>query len=461
MKFRKRGTVDNPATTADPASAEHRFALGYSAGYTRGCAEGYSDFDRDFEGTSIIIPTYNKKDLLEMCLNSIEAHTPHPYEIIVVDDASSDGTADLFPSRRKVRLAKHTHNAGFAGSVNTGLMMAKGRTVVVLNNDVLVTENWLGNMLKCLYSSPEIGAVGPVTNYIGGEQQVDVPYDRIEGMQEFAAGFNQSDPGLWRQTERLVGFCLLMRRETVLRTGFFDEGYNVGNYEDDDWMIRLRIQGLKLMIAGDTFIHHFGSETMKSLEPREVEQNTMVNQSYFHQKWGGTERFVKLEQAGHRGMVNPSSCSIDSLGIPMQVLVCSCSGIIYWLEQGKRYRIQAADGQMDGLPVAPPVRLSQPALRGIPLGGEWDGHLLRQSVSEAINHPNNVNAPVTEGTVYLTEAGQLGQIHGGTARAFWSRYAAEAWGLLDRARPVSAGELEHYAQGSYILPPIRLHSQVL
>lgn len=460
MKFRKRRAVNNPASLVGPASAEHRFALGYNAGYARGCAEGYSDFGRDFEGTSIIIPTYNKKGLLEMCLNSIEAHTPHPYEIIVVDDASSDGTAELLQSRSKVRLAKHTKNSGFAGSVNTGLMMAKGRTVVVLNNDVLVTENWLGNMLNCLNSSPDIGAVGPVTNYIGGEQQLDVPYVQIDGMQGFAAEFNQRDPGRWRQTERLVGFCLLMRKETVLHTGFFDEGYSLGNYEDDDWMIRLRIQGLKLMIAGDTFVHHFGSETMKSLDPREVEQNTTANQHYFHQKWGGGERFLRLEQASHRGS-RPDSCSIDLLGIPMQVLVCSSSGTLYWLEKGRRYRIQAADGQMEGLPVGPPVRLSQPALRGIPFGGELDSHMLRQAVFEAGDHSHNHDAPVAEGTVYLTEEGQLGQIDRGMIRCIWSRYTAEAWGLLDRARPVSARELEHYAQGSYILPPIHLHSQVL
>lgn len=435
------------------------FDQGYQAGYEKGRAVGYVDFEQPFEGTSIIIPTFNKKELLLQCLDSIEAHTSFPYEVIVVDDASSDGTSEALRRRRKVRLAVHADNAGFAGSVNTGLMMAKGRTVLVLNNDVLVTENWLSNMLDCLNSGPDIGAVGPVTNYIGGEQQIDVPYRDIADMWEFAANHNRKDPQRWRRTDRLVGFCLLMKRETMMRTGYFDEGYRVGNYEDDDWMIRLRLQGMKLMIAGDAFIHHFGSETMKSLDHRDVSQISRANQDYFHLKWGNVhERLGQVEaQRGKEG-AGPA-VEIRSEGCPVQVLASSGTGTLYWLQQGTRYRIKGADAASLAVqfPSLSAVRLSQRTLQGIPYGGEWELPEAVQAITKAMSPAERFG----EGSVMKLPDGQLYQMDRGMARLFWTPYAAEVWGLADRARPVSPDEIAAIPEGPYVLPPIQLRSSLL
>lgn len=208
---------------------------GYAAGYAHGIVEGKRSFGAGFEGTSIIIPTYNRKDLLAECLDRIEAHTAPPYEVIVVDNGSDDGTVDEVRRRRnRVRLAVHPQNLGFARAVNTGLMMAKGQTIVLLNNDVLVTERWLDQLLGCLKLTGA-AAVGPVTNYIGGDQQIDVPYEDVAEVPAFAAAYNAPDPRKWREVNRLVGFCLLFPRSTLEQAGYFDEGYVIGNYEDDDW----------------------------------------------------------------------------------------------------------------------------------------------------------------------------------------------------------------------------------
>ena len=222
-----------------------------------------------FEGVSIIIPTYNQREYALKCVSSIEKHTPAPYEIIVVDNGSKDGTAEaMLRKGGMVRVAALEVNRGFAGGVNQGLMMARGRHIVVLNNDTLVTPGWLDNMMACLDSDPEIGLVGPVTNYIGGDQQIDVPYSEVQDMWSFAARHNRPDPGKHRVTERLVGFCWLFSRDLLERVGYLDEGYAVGNFEDDDWMIRVKLAGYKLAVAGDAFIHHFGSVSMKALGNR-------------------------------------------------------------------------------------------------------------------------------------------------------------------------------------------------
>ncbi len=461
MKRRRRFSARNTGNVRISFPRLQRqtlFDQGYRSGYEKGKTAGYEDFEQPFDGTSIIIPTYNKKDLLLQCLDSIEAHTPFPYELIVVDDGSDDGTPEALQTRRRIRLAVHERNRGFAGAVNTGLLMAKGKTVLILNNDVVVAEHWLENMLACLYSSPDIGAVGPVTNYIGGEQQIEVPYRGLAGMKEFAAGRNRLDPAKWIDTERLVGFCLLMKREAVMGTGFFDEGYRVGNYEDDDWSVRLRLLGWRLVIAGDSFIHHLGSETMRSLDNQLFERANQENKDYFHLKWGQVHERVR--QTEQKRKERDGQAFTDQVlrmeGCPVQILARSGAGHLYWLDQGMKYRIKDAEtADITTLhPSACAIRLSQQLLRALPLGGEWGAEEVTQALLEAWRE----DRPTGEGSVVRLPDGQLYQIDRGTSRFIWSEYAAEAWGLKDRARPITSEELAAYPEGWPVLPPVRYSS---
>lgn len=442
------------------AAAAARFEAGRQAGYEQGIKAGHDDFDQPFDGTSIIIPSYNQREVLLQCLENLEAHTQQPYELIVVDDASSDGTAEAISKRRRVRLAVHEQNKGFAGAVNTGLMMAKGRNVLLLNNDVLVAENWLLNMLNCLHSSPDIGAVGPVTNYIGGEQQIGVPYapGDMAGMLSFAAANNKGNPDSWRQTDRLVGFCLLMKRETVQATGYFDEGFKVGNFEDDDWNIRLRLQGLKLMIAGDAFVHHMGSVTMKSLDNRQFAEINNSNGDFFRRKWGNIhERLQQLQLQSGSGtaMRGPTGWGSGAT-LPSGVLAESSSGRLYWIENGARYRIGADPGFAAALGL-PAVRLSQWDLKALPLGGEWTPEAARAAAAGALSP----TAGLEEGTVAELPDGRMYQIFGGKAHLVLSRYAAEVWGLAVRSRRTEQAELDRYPEGNPVLPPAALVSALL
>lgn len=439
-------------------SRQTLFSQGYRAGFEKGKTAGYEDFEQPFDGTSIIIPTYNKKDLLLQCLDSIEANTPFPYELIVVDDGSNDGTPEVLQPRHRIRLAEHERNKGFACAVNTGLMMAKGKTVLILNNDVVVAEHWLENMLACLNSAPDIGAVGPVTNYIGGEQQIEVPYTDFAGMREFALIQNRKDPAKWKGTERLVGFCLLMKREAILQAGFFDEGFRIGNYEDDDWSVRLRLLGWRLVIAGDSFIHHLGSETMRNLDSGHFERANQENKDYFHLKWGQVhERLRHTEQKRtERGGQAYTDSPPRMEGCPVQILASSGAGHLYWLDQGMKYRIKEG-GTADITawhPSACTIRVSQQLLGGLPFGGEWGMEEASRVVSEAWR----TDRPIREGSVIRHPDGRLFQIDHGAVRPIWSEYTAEAWGLKGRARTITTEELAAYPEGWPVLPPIRYNS---
>lgn len=242
--------------------------------------------------TSIIILTFNQLEYTKKCMESIQEHTPEPHEIIVVDNGSTDGTREylikLAQDRSEIQLILNDRNRGFAAGNNQALEKAKGDYILLLNNDVVVTQGWLGTMIEHLNNTPDAGMVGPMSNSVSGPQLVkDVPYgDSLDDMQAFARDFASENRGKTIEHMRLVGFCLLIRKEVIDIIGRLDENYLSGNFEDDDLCLRSSIAGYKNIIARDVFVHHFGSMTFKG---NSIDyQSTMKNNfRYFSDKWKG------------------------------------------------------------------------------------------------------------------------------------------------------------------------------
>ena len=122
--------------------------------------------------TSIIILTRNNLEYTKMCLESIRRYTPEPHEIIVVDNGSTDGTIEYLEAQEDVKLIKNGLNLGFALGNNLGLREARGEYIVILNNDTVVTEGWLTKLINSAQSNPQVGIVGPRSNYVVGVQLV-------------------------------------------------------------------------------------------------------------------------------------------------------------------------------------------------------------------------------------------------------------------------------------------------
>ena len=157
--------------------------------------------------TSIIILSYNTLEMLQICIRSIREHTEaQTYEIIVVDNASKDGSVVWLKEQEDLRCIYNEENQGFPKGCNQGLSIAEGTELLLLNSDVIVTKNWLENLRRALCSSPRVGAVSCVTNYCSNNQQIEVTYKSIEEMQAFAADYNRTDPTLWEKRTTLVGF---------------------------------------------------------------------------------------------------------------------------------------------------------------------------------------------------------------------------------------------------------------
>ncbi|SDW68901.1 Glycosyltransferase, GT2 family [Marininema mesophilum] len=236
--------------------------------------------------TSIVIPVRNQMTYTKQCIESIREYTAKgSYELIVIDNASDDGIKAWLAAQEDIHLISNTENLGFPKACNQGIQVAKGIRILLLNNDTVVTPRWLENLIDCLESDRDIGAVGPVTNHASYGTAIPVPYKHLEEMQSFAINHNKSDPSLWEERAKLIGFCLLIRRDVLEKVGGLDERFSPGNYEDDDWCFRARVEGYRLFLCRDTFIHHHGSASFAQ-EGNRFTQLLERNRIVFHDKWG-------------------------------------------------------------------------------------------------------------------------------------------------------------------------------
>jgi GT2 family glycosyltransferase/glycosyltransferase involved in cell wall biosynthesis len=240
--------------------------------------------------TSIIILCFNQISFTKQCLQNIEKYTSAPYELILVDNGSTDGTQAFLEEytceHTACTLILNKNNQGFAGGNNQGIAAAKGDFILLLNNDVIVTQGWLERLIAHIESDANIGMAGPVSNSVSGPQQVEpVSYGgNLIKMRQFAQDYSKKNLGRIQDILRLAGFCLLIKRHVLDIIGGLDESYGIGNYEDDDLCLRSRIAGFRNIIAHDVFIHHYGSMTFKG-NAIDYMATMKSNQKYFANKW--------------------------------------------------------------------------------------------------------------------------------------------------------------------------------
>ena len=213
---------------------------------------------------SIVVVTHNGyHETTVPCLDSIFRLTGNEdYEIIVVDNNSSDGTPDylteLAGREPRLRCVPNAVNRGFAGGNNDGIRVASGNILVLLNNDTLVSEGWLTGLRTALQEDVSIGLVGPVSNAVGNEQRIFTGGVTPSEILAEGAAWVRHSRGDAFETERLGFFCVAFRRETADTIGLLDESYDLGFYEDDDYCVRALEAGYRLVCREDIFVYHRG-----------------------------------------------------------------------------------------------------------------------------------------------------------------------------------------------------------
>lgn len=262
-------------TGIDPADAEEFYVYQY-------LFRGRPAKKRSFGLTSIIIVTFNQLPFTRECLDSIRIRTDEPYELIFIDNGSTDGTPDYLRTIPGATVICNADNRGFAQAVNMGLAVCRGEQILLLNNDTVVTTGWLRGLLEALHDHPSNGLVGPVSNSVSGPQQIDVTYRDLTSLDGFA--WDQRNNRELLELDRLVGFCLLFRRSVMERIGILDEQFRVGNFEDDDYCRRARQAGYRALIVPGVFIHHYGSASFRGAG-LDLGQILAENEARYIRKW--------------------------------------------------------------------------------------------------------------------------------------------------------------------------------
>lgn len=238
---------------------------------------------------SIVIPAFNGLKYTRMCLESIRKNTVHPYELIVVDNGSTDGTREYIKEQNDVRLIENHENRGYPAACNQGIVASAAPYILLLNNDVIVTEYWLSRMFQGFFADAKAGLIGPRTNDSAGFQQVTAPsFDSADALDEFARKMKIISMRQFREVNYLSGFAMLIDRKVIAEIGILDERFGVGNYEDQDFCKRAEKAGFKMLIANEVFIHHFGS---RAFSENNLDYHAILteNRTIYEQKWSGNE----------------------------------------------------------------------------------------------------------------------------------------------------------------------------
>ncbi len=261
---------------------------------------------RKFELT-IIIVNWNTRDLLQQCLQSCYPLLGElDCEIVVVDNASSDGSAEMVRARfPDVHLFVNRANLGFARANNQAMTVSESRYVLLLNSDTVVLPGEIQKLIAFMNSHPQVGAVGPqLLNPDGSVQPSYGPKPSFYQMFIDLTGLSSMNQKDYAQPSRpqvtggvqsvgwLQGACLMMRREAISQIGLLDEGYFMYT-EEVDWCYRAQKAGWSLYHLPEARVIHLGGQSAAQ-QPTQKRQQLYRSKLLFVRKHRGWVQYVAL-----------------------------------------------------------------------------------------------------------------------------------------------------------------------
>lgn len=243
---------------------------------------------------SIIIPVYNKLEYTTMCLKTLEKYIPKEidYEVVVVDDSSTEKAEKVLPEmitgeiKDKLHILRNNENLGFGQSINRGVTKAKGNIILLLNNDVFVTEGWMEAFLssldredtdiiggKLLYPDGTIQHAGGVF-YCKETEKEFFPYHIYRGFPGNFIGVNKQRRFKW-----VTFACVMMQRQVFESLGGFDQTFK-NSYEDVDFCLRATEKGYSILYEPTSIAYHLECSTRGYNKPQDFVNLKLLRLKY-------------------------------------------------------------------------------------------------------------------------------------------------------------------------------------
>ncbi|MGK2938022.1 MAG: glycosyltransferase [Solirubrobacteraceae bacterium] len=237
---------------------------------------------------SVVMATYGAREWAERALDAVERHTDVPHEVVVVDNASTDGTPDMIRERfPSVRLVENAENTGYGAANNQAASLARAPVLALLNSDAIVPPGWASPLMAAL-ERPDVGAVVPTLVHLDGTLQTAGAVLGADGsVLALGSGADPEDPfyAFARTCDFGAGACMLVGREDFLAVGGFDPVYDPAYFEDADLCLALAARGARTLFVPQVRVAH---QQFASSDPARAEELFLRSRTPFLERWGET-----------------------------------------------------------------------------------------------------------------------------------------------------------------------------
>jgi GT2 family glycosyltransferase/glycosyltransferase involved in cell wall biosynthesis len=327
------------------------------------------------------------------CLRSVARHGAQaPFEVIVVDDASPDGSAANLERIEGLCLLRNPRNLGFVGSCNVAAAAARGDFLLFLNNDTQVSPGWLDALLRCFAERADCGIAGSRLVYPDGRLQEAGGIVFADGSCWNYGRFEPRDAaafGYRRRVDYVSGAALLVRSALFRKLGGFDERYAPGYYEDTDLAFAVRRLGLSVYYEPASLVVHCEGISAGTDPDRGMKRHQATNQAKFTGKWmaelaaqppPGTALDLAIRWHSRGRVLVVDATTPDPARDSGSMRMCAILGLLD--AQGWSVGFAPDDGRVDSAGVATLGALGcellgRPTLKDLPTWLRDHGHELR------------------------------------------------------------------------------------
>lgn len=247
--------------------------------------------EKDHGPVDIIVCVHNALADVKNCLQSVIKNTNYNYRILLVNDGSDQPTTDFLrrfsKQHQHCNLLENKEPLRYTYAANQGMRHSVAPVVVMLNSDTEVPANWLKRLMETLFSSPNIGMAGPLSNAASwqsipnifddsGDWAVNYIPDRftLETYADLVYRISEKD---FPKVDFLNGFCLAIKRDVITAIGYFDEvTFPQGYGEENDYCLRAREAGFELAIADHAFVYHAKSRSYQHEQRRQLSLDSSI-----------------------------------------------------------------------------------------------------------------------------------------------------------------------------------------